>query len=136
MTSPVNEFLAAVQARLSADAGLVALVGASGLRDRRADRLDLPALVLGTVETRDYSTASEAGVEILMTLEAWSATSRREAEAIAAKARVVLGDAPPMLAGAVLVSLRHRRTVSRREVKTGFFAAEMAFRAVVELTVE
>lgn len=132
MSSAVNEFLAAIQARLAGDVGLAVLIGAGGMRDRRASGLDLPALVLGAVECRDHSTASEAGLEILLTLEAWSAEGRREAEAIAETVRSLLDEAALALAGRALVSLRHRRTVSRREAKTGFFVAEMAFRAVVE----
>lgn len=132
MSSAVNELLVAIQARLEGDAGLAALIGAGGLRDRRARGLDLPALVLGAVEARDYSTASEAGFEILLALEAWSAEGRRETEAIGHAVRGLLDDADLALAAHTLVSLRHRRTVSRREAKTGFFVAEMAFRAVVE----
>lgn len=36
MSSDVNEFLAAIQARLTGDAGLAALVGTTGMHDRRA----------------------------------------------------------------------------------------------------
>ncbi|PPJ47244.1 DUF3168 domain-containing protein [Rhizobium sp. KAs_5_22] len=132
MSSAVNEFLAAIQARLAGDVGLADVIGAGGMRDRRANGLDLPALVLSAVESRDYSTASEAGVEILLTLEAWSAEGRREAEVIAETVRSLLEDAALAPAGHALVSLRHRRTVSRREAKTGFFVAELVFRAVVE----
>lgn len=132
MSSAVNAFLAAVQARLVGHAGLAALIGAGGMRDRRADRLDLPALVLGPVDARDFSTASEASLEILLTLEAWSAEGRREAEVIGDTVRGLLDDADLSLDGHRLVSLRHRRTVSRREARTGFFVAELAFRAVVE----
>ena len=132
MTSAVNELLAAIQALLTGDAGLGGLIGAGGMRDRRASGLDLPALVLGAVEARDFSTASEAGLEILLGLEAWSAEGRREAEAIGEAVRGLLDDAGLTLAGQTLVSLRHRRTTSRREAKTGFFVAELTFRAVVE----
>ncbi|SSC67998.1 DUF3168 domain-containing protein [Ciceribacter selenitireducens] len=132
MSSVVNAFLAAVQARLISHAGLATLIGPSGMRDRRASGLDLPALVLGAVECRDYSTASEAGFEFLLALEAWSGEGRRAAEAIADAVRGLLDDADLALAGHRLVSLRHRRTVSRREAKTGFFVAELSFRAVVE----
>ena len=132
MSSAVNELLAAIQALLTGDAGLAALIGTGGMRDRRAIGLDLPALVLGAVEARDFSTASEAGLEILLVLEAWSAEGRREAEAIGEAVRHLLDDAGLTLVGRALVSLRHRRTVSRRETKTGFFVAELTFRAVVE----
>lgn len=132
MSSAVNELLAAIQTLLAGDAGLAALIGTGGLRDRRASGLDLPALVLGAIEARDFSTASEAGLEILLVLEAWSAEGRREAEVIGEAVRGLLDDAGLTLAGRTLVSLRHRRTVSRREAKTGFYAAELTFRAVVE----
>ena len=132
MSSAVNELLAAIQARLAGDAGLAALIGATGMRDRRADRLDLPVLVLGAVECRDFSTASEAGLEILLTLEAWSTEGRREAEVIGEAVCGLLDDAALSLPAHQLVSLHHRRTVSRREAKTGFFVAELVFRAVVE----
>jgi hypothetical protein len=61
-----------------------------------------------------------------------SAEGRRETEAIGHAVRGLLDDADLALAAHTLVSLRHRRTVSRREAKTGFIVAEMAFRAVVE----
>ena len=132
MGSAVNELLVALQAHLRVDAALGALIGPDGLRDRRVLGLDLPALLLGNVEARDFSTASEAGLECLLTLEAWSAVGRREVEAVADAVRGLLDDAELSLPAHRLVSLRHRRTVSRREVKTGFFVAEMSFRAVVE----
>lgn len=132
MGSAVNELLVALQAHLRLDAALGALIGPDGLRDRRVLGLDLPALLLGNVEARDFSTASEAGLECLLTLEAWSAEGRREVEAVADAVRGLLDDAELSLQAHRLVSLRHRRTVSRREVKTGFFVAEMSFRAVVE----
>lgn len=83
MANPVNELLKAIHARLMTDAALLALIGADGIRDRRIAGLSLPALVIGEAETRDFSTASEDGVEILLTLEAWSKIGRREAEEIA-----------------------------------------------------
>lgn len=132
MANPVNELLKAIHARLVADAALLALIGPDGIRDRRVAGLPLPALVIGKVETRDFSTASEDGAEILLTLEAWSKTSRREAEEIAGTVRGLLHDAALDVAGHALVSLAHRASVSRREPKTTLFVAEVQFRAVVE----
>lgn len=132
MTSPANELMTAIQTRLTADAGLVALIGPGGLGDRRVNRLNLPVVVAGSVETRDVSTATEPGAEIIFTLEAWSGEGRRAAEAIAEALRALLDDADLTLSGRHLVSLSHRRTVSRREPKTAFFVAEASFRAVVE----
>lgn len=135
MANPVNELLKAVHTRLVADAALVAVIGADGIRDRRIAGLPLPALVIGEVETRDFSTASEDGVEILLTLEAWSKIGRREAEEIAGTVRRLLHDAALDMSGHALVSLAHRGSVSRREPKTTLFVAEVQFRAVLETLV-
>nr|WP_236759359.1 DUF3168 domain-containing protein [Agrobacterium sp. RAC06] len=91
-----------------------------------------PALVVGAVEARDFSTGEAEGAEILLTLEAWSAVSRREAEGLVAEVRRLADSLPEMLGEFRLVNFRHRRTVSRREVKTGLFVAEAVYRAVVE----
>ncbi|PZU86603.1 MAG: DUF3168 domain-containing protein [Shinella sp.] len=132
MANPVNELLKAIHARLVGDAGLLAVIGADGIRDRRIAGLPLPALVIGEAEMRDFSTASEDGVEILLTLEAWSKVGRREAEEIAGAVRRLLHDATLDVAGHALVSLVHRASVSRREPKTTLFVAEVRFRAVLE----
>ncbi|NKN39616.1 DUF3168 domain-containing protein [Agrobacterium sp. a22-2] len=131
--SAVNELLQAVHARLSGDAALTALIGTAGIHDRRLSKAALPTLVIGSIEARDYSTGTEMGCECLLSLEAWSASGRREAEEIAGLVRGLLDDADLALPSAVLVSLAHRKTVSRREVKTALFVAEMQFRAVLEV---
>ncbi len=136
MTNAVNALVLALQQAVKADASLIAQLGESGINDRTVRRQRFPALVLGAVETRDYSTGDGEGAEILLTLEAWSATSRREAEALVSEARRVAEALPEVLSmgpsGFRLVNWRHRRTVSRREVKAGLFVAEASFRAVVE----
>lgn len=136
MTNAVNALVLALQQAVKADASLIAQLGESGINDRAVRPQRFPALVLGAVETRDYSTGDGEGAEILLTLEAWSATSRREAEALVSEARRVAEALPEVLPmgpnGFRLVNWRHRRTVSRREVKAGLFVAEASFRAVVE----
>jgi hypothetical protein len=137
MTNAVNALVSALQQAVKADAGLVAQLGADAMTDRTVRPQRFPALVLGTVEARDYSTGEAEGAEILLTLEAWSAKSRREAEELVADLRRVAVGMPEALpvagpGGFRLVNWRHRRTVSRREVKAGLFVAEASFRAVVE----
>ncbi|MFA7415241.1 MAG: DUF3168 domain-containing protein [Rhizobium sp.] len=132
MASPVNDLLQAVHARLSGDPALAALIGGNGVHDRRLGRTVMPYLAIGAIETRDRSTATEKGLECLLSIEAWSAAGRREAEEIASLVRMLLDDADLALTTATLVSLRHRRTTSRREAKTALFVAEMMFRAVME----
>ncbi len=132
MTNAVNALLAAVQQAVKADAALMTVLGPHGISDRTVRPQRFPALVVGSVEARDFSTGEADGAEILMTFEAWSAVSRREAEGLVAEFRRVADGLPEMLEGFRLVNIRHRRTVSRREVKAGLFVAEASFRAVVE----
>lgn len=131
MTAPVNDLLTAIHARLTAEPGLAALLG-DAIHDRRLNRTAMPYLVIGEAEARDYSTSTEPGLEVLLTVEAWSATSRREAEEVAAIVRASLEDAQLFLEDVQLISLSHQRTASRREAKTALFVAEMRFRAVLE----
>ena len=132
MTNAVNALLAALQQAVKANAALMAALGVQGLTDRTVRPQRFPALAVGAVEARDFSTGEAEGAEILLTLEAWSAVSRREAEGLMAEVRRVAEGLPEMLTGFRLVNFRHRRTVSRREVKAGLFVAEAGFRAVVE----
>ena len=75
----LNALLGAIHLRLSTDPALAALIGPDGVRDRLLARPALPAVVFGEVQTRDYSTATEAGEEHRLTLEVWSrAPGRRE----------------------------------------------------------
>lgn len=132
MTNAVNGLLAALQQAVKADAALMAVLGPQGISDRTVRPQRFPAVVVGMVETRDFSTGEAEGAEILLTLEAWSALSRREAEGLVAEVRRVAHGLPETMDVFRLVNFRHRRTVSRREVKAGLFVAEASFRAVVE----
>ena len=132
MTSAVNALLAVLQQAVKADAILMAALGLQGISDRTVRPQRFPALTVAMVEARDFSTGEAEVVEILLTLEVWSAVSRRDAEGLVAEIRRVTEGLPEVFEGFRLVNFRHRRTVSRREVKAGLFVAEASFRAVVE----
>jgi hypothetical protein len=128
-----NALLQAIHQTLASDAALTAIIGTDGIRDRLLPRPKLPCVVFGEMETRDFSTASEAGEEHLLVLEIWSeAEGRRQAQEIAGLVHVLLHDAALPLDGAVLVNLLQVGTRTRREPKTKFYLAEMRFRAVTE----
>ena len=131
MTSPVNQLLTAMTTAILADAGISALVGPDGIKDRRLLRSPEPYLTIGDVTVTDLSTDDDGLAEAQVMLQAWSSMSRREAEALAALVRGLLQDAALPLATASLVSLRHLKTVSRRDIKTGLFLAEQQWRAVI-----
>lgn len=127
----LNALLKAIFSQLAGDADLSALVGTNGVRDRMVARAELPCIVFGEIDSRDAD--GETLQVHLITLEVWSlAEGRREAQEIAARVRALLHDAPLVVEGAVLVSLLHQSTKTRREPKTKFQLAEMRFRAVTE----
>lgn len=131
--SAANAVLGAIHARLVGDTDLAGLVGADDIRDRLLPRPKLPCIVFGEMETRDYSTATEAGEEHRLVLEVWSeAEGRREAGELADRVRFLLHDAPLVLTGHRLVNLMHVRTRTRREPRKKLFSAELQFRAVTE----
>jgi hypothetical protein len=133
MSSAANELLQAIHAVLAGNAGLTALIGPDGIRDRLISSRHLPALVIADMTTNDYSTATEAGEEHILILQAWSdASGQRQAQEIAGMVRDLLQDAALPLAGHLLVNLQHVSTRARREAKTRLFCAEMRFRAVTE----
>lgn len=131
--SAANAVLRAIHLRLSGDAGLTALLGPDGIRDRLLARPKLPAIVVGEMETRDLSTVGHPGEEHFLTLEVWSeGDGRRQALEIAARVEALLDDVSMALDGAVLVSLLRVGMRTRREVKTKYYLAEIRFRAVTE----
>jgi hypothetical protein len=131
--SAANALLKAIHQLLSGDAGLTALIGPDGIRDRLLARPKLPAIIFGEMETRDLSTVTEAGEEHFLVLEIWSeGEGRKLAQEIAAKVTALLDDTDLALDGAVLVSLLRIGTRSRREQKTRYYLSEIRFRAVTE----
>nr|WP_272210653.1 DUF3168 domain-containing protein [Marinicella sp. W31]MDC2876554.1 DUF3168 domain-containing protein [Marinicella sp. W31] len=133
MSSAENALLGAIHMALSSDAALSALIGPDAIFDRLLSRPQLPAIVFGECETRDYSTVTESGNEHFLTLEIWSeAHGRKALQAIEARVKALLHDAELALSGFALVNLRHRSTRVRRVARTGYFLAEMRFRAVSE----
>ena len=125
----------AIYARLAGDAALIALIGNGGVRDYLEKGLHRPCILIAALESRDASTASEAGEEHLVTLEVLTGEGgNRTGQEIAARVRALLEDASLDLDGFALVSLLHRRTRIGRDAKAKGHVAEMLFRAVTELS--
>ncbi|AAK86766.2 hypothetical protein EN41_16455 [Agrobacterium tumefaciens] len=130
--SAVNALLQAIFARLTGDAALMTLI-TGGVVDRLLPHAVLPCIVLGDLESRDYSTATEKAEEHFLSLQIWSdANGRKGAGEIAARVKNLLDDAALSIAGVSLVNLQLLSSRSRRETKTRNFVSEMRFRAVTE----
>lgn len=123
----------AIYQRLQGDAGMVALVGADGVRDHVVAGDRRPFVGIASIDSRDFSTASEAGEEHLVTLEVRGGEGgHRGVQEIAARVQVLLDDAALVLDGFALVGVFHRHTRVGRDAKARGHLAEMVFRAVTE----
>jgi hypothetical protein len=128
-----NQLQQAVVERLSTDPAIVAIIGAGRIFDRLITRAEPPYLVLGEITSSDFSTGDEAASEHRFEVEAWSKDNgRKQAVELADAVRAALHDADLTLGGAVLVNLRHERTVSRRAPRSALHLARIRFRAVTE----
>ncbi len=133
MSAPVAALQAAVFSALSADAELLTLLGGPNIHDGAPRNAGAPYVHLGEINQRDWSTATEAGVEISFALVAWSRQpGRSEALAIADRVRAVLHDAALPLEGFRLVNLRHLGTETARDAKPEGRRAVARFRARME----
>lgn len=123
----------AIYGRLAGDAALIALIGNGGVRDHLQTASHRPGVWIVSLESRDASTASEAGEEHLVTLKVRTGEGgNRMAQQIAARVRVLLDDTDLVLDGFAFVSLFHRRTRTSRDAKVKGHVAEMVFRAMTE----
>lgn len=130
--SAANALLKAVFARLTGDAVLMALTS-GGIVDRLLPRALMPCIVIGEIDSRDYSTATEKAEEHFLSLEIWSdAAGRKQAGEITERVKTLLDDAALPLANVSLVNLQLRSCRSRREAKSRNFITDMRFRAVTE----
>lgn len=128
-----NQLQKVVVDRLASDPDVLAIIGAGRIFDRLITRAEPPYLVLGEMTTSDFSTGDGAASEHRFEVEAWTKQNgRRQAVELADAVRAALHDAGLTLEGAMLINLRHERTVSRRAPKTGLHVARLRFRAVTE----
>ncbi|MGN6548290.1 MAG: DUF3168 domain-containing protein [Pararhizobium sp.] len=133
MSNPEQALQRAIVAALAADAELTVILGTAGIYDRLIDKASLPYLVLADMTTLDWSTATEAGTEHLVTLEAWSnVEGKRELQAIVGRLRAVLHDQPLPLEAGALVNLRLQQARIERVTKLQLHRATIRLRAVIE----
>lgn len=123
----------AVFATLSADATLQGLLGGAAVYDGAPRNATPPYVHLGEMAVRDWSTASEAGTEIVFAIVVWSRLpGRKEALAIAGRIEALLHDQALAVTGFRLVNLRHLATETARNDKPQGRRAVLRFRARLE----
>ena len=134
MSDAILALRAAIQARLQADAGLTALIGASRIHDEAPRAARGVYVVHGDVEARDWSTGSDSGCEQDLGLTIWAGESSSSRQALEAAALVVtaLNEAPLTPAGHALINLRWQSSRLARDAATGLAFVAIRFRAVTE----
>ncbi|MCY0146339.1 DUF3168 domain-containing protein [Hoeflea sp. G2-23] len=128
-----NALQKAVLEHLAAMPAIIAITGPGRIFDRRVTRAEPPYLVFGESTVTDFSTGDEAASEHRFDIEAWTKhNGRKQAAELADAVRAALHEADLALESAVLINLRHERTVSRRAPRSDLHVARIRFRAVTE----
>jgi hypothetical protein len=124
----------AIQARLVADAPLLALLGGPHVHDEPPRAAPGPYVVHGDVEAEDWSSTGDIGCEQRLSLVVWAAkgAETRQALAIAGRVGEALHEAALALQGHRLVNLRQTGLDLTRDAKTGRSCATVRLRAVTE----
>jgi hypothetical protein len=124
---------AAIYNALVADTPLAAVLGGAKVYDEVPRGAAFPYVTLGEAQISDWSTATEAGEEHQLTLNAWSRQGgHRQAHEIAGALLQALDDAALTLSGHRLVNLRFGTADIRREADGRTYRALVRFRAVTE----
>jgi len=134
MSDAVLALRAAIQARLTADPALTALIGAGRIHDEAPRAARGLYVVHGDVEARDWSTGSERGCEQELALVVWAAQSASSRQALQAAGLIVgaLDEAELALEGHALVNLRWLSSRLAREPRSGLGHVTIRFRAVTQ----
>ena len=124
----------AIQARLVADGPLIALLGGPRIFDEPPRAAKGPYIVHGDVEARDWSSGAEQGCEQRIELVIWAPSGGETARAlsIAARAALVLHEAPITPAGHRLFLIRQTGLDIRRDTKTGLPRISLWLRCITD----
>lgn len=134
MSDAILPLRRAVQAHLSADTGLTALIGAGRIHDEPPRAQNGLCVVHGEVTAEDWSTGSDRGCEQRFALVVWAGESASSRKALEAAARIVASFEGAALVpeGHRLVNLTWLSSKLVRDPKTHLPTVTLTFRAVTE----
>jgi hypothetical protein len=133
MPTPALALRRAIRDRLAASPALTALIGAGRVHDEPPLSAKPPYVLIGEARVTDWSTATEPGAELNLTLDAFSRQGgHSEAHALAGVLLEALDDAPLTLDGHRLVALRFGEADIRRDRDGRTYRAALRFRALTE----
>jgi len=117
---------------LSADDGLLALLGGPEIHDAVPQGAKLPYIVIGDTEVRDVAADGVALEAHDLTIAVWSAAEgRREVKEIMEALRAALSGFLPELEGHTLIDFRFRRAELRLAEKNTRRTGRLIYRALV-----
>lgn len=133
MSADLQRLQEAVFARLNADAGLDAVLGAARVYDRPPQGSAMPYITFGATRTFDAGTSTEDAREHLMILHVWSKTGGRKQcmEAMQA-ASEALASLPPLSGSVRIVSMRQQGQEIMHEPGLKAWHGTMRYRALTE----
>ena len=133
MTAPAAEVQKAIHAALSADTGVLALLGSARIYDHAPPDVSFPYITFGRTSIYDWSTGTESGTEQLLTLHVWSkGRGKKEAHVLVEAIGQRLNDAELALEGHALVNLRLEYSEVRFDEDQSVHHGLLRFRAVTE----
>lgn len=122
----------AIVETLAADAGLASVLQGQSVYDHPPPSAAFPYLSFGRATLHDWSTATEPGTEILLTLDVWSrARGSAEAAAIAGRIEALLAEGLAPVAF-VLVNLTTLSCLCSHDADAAVHHAALNLRAVLE----
>lgn len=135
MTAAAAELQRALFVALADDAPLTSLLGGPKIYDRAPAHAAFPYLTFGRTDLFDWSTATETGAEVLVSLHAWSKSEgRKEALAIVEAARALLHEATLTIDGHRLISLRATGAETLYDEDLAVHHGVLRLRALIEAT--
>lgn len=123
----------AIHAQLTADAGVLALLGGPRIYDDVPRTPAFPYVSYGQSSVRDWSTGTDDGHEHIVTLHIWArGQGRKPVHEISGAVESALDQQSLTLDSHRLISLRHEFSDVRRESDGETWRGVVRFRAVTE----
>jgi poly(3-hydroxybutyrate) depolymerase len=120
-------------AALTTHTGLTATLGGPRIYDDPPQNTPYPYVTFASTSVADWSTGTEPGDDVTLTLHVWSRDhGRRSTLDALAHIRAALHHQPLTLAGHRLVDLRHEHSEARRDVDNELIHGIARFRALIE----
>lgn len=123
----------AIHTALLASAAVTGPLGGPNVYDHVPRGQAFPYVTFGQSTARDWSTGSDDGLEVVVTLHVWSrAAGRDETATIMTALREALHEQPLAIGDHTLINLRHELSEIRRDPDGDQFHGIVRLRAAIE----